>query len=258
MARSCVFCGGTPVTNEHVYPRWLAKGFPEAPPTERAIMVSHSDHDGPRRHSGRLLTTQVKAVCEPCNSGWMSVLEARVQPYLLPMIKGEITELSPEAQQVLATWTVKTALMCQVFHAQEPPLVPAELFTDLYRDRAPADEMKVFCAYMMQPQYFNGPSPIEHRSMPSRNRDRTDDGQEFDRWATVVTMRIGYAVLQLLAAGPKGLRYEIGHGDFSPYVQSLWPVRETFSWPPLAMKRASEFDAFADPLSEVKRPFPRL
>ncbi|WP_217207468.1 hypothetical protein [Streptomyces sp. AC550_RSS872] len=34
---------------------------------------------------------------------------------------------------------------------------------------------------------------------------------------------------EVLATGPKGLRYEIGHGNFSPYVQPLRPVRETFS-----------------------------
>lgn len=256
MARSCVFCGGTPVTNEHVYPRWLAQGFPEVPPTERAIMVSYSDQGSPRRHSGRVFTAQVKAVCEPCNSGWMSALEGRVQPYLLPMIKGEIVELPPDVQEVLATWTLKTALMCQIMQPQEPPNLPAELFTDLYRDRSPADEMKVFCGYIMPPQYLNGPSPVEHRSIPSRRRDRTEDGREYELWATVVTIRIGYAVLQLMSAGPKGLRYEIGLGDFSPHVELLWPVREAFSWPPRALRNVSDFNILADPLSRVRRPVP--
>ncbi|XVV39325.1 hypothetical protein ACQPXT_40500 [Streptomyces sp. CA-100214] len=203
-----------------------------------------------------MFTAQVKAVCGLCNSGWMSSLEGQVKPYLLPMIKGEIVELPPKAQELLATWTLKTALMCQVMLPQDEPNLPAELFTDLHRDRQPAEEMKAFCAYMMPPQYLNGPSPMENRSIPSKSRHRTPDGQEYDLWATVVTIRIGYAVLQLVSAGPKGLRYELGYGDFSPHVEPLWPVRETFSWPPRALRTTKDFDVFADPLSRVKRPVP--
>lgn len=172
------------------------------------------------------------------------------------MIKGEIVMLPPEAQEVLAVWTLKTALMCQVMLPQEQPNLPAELFTDLYQDRRPAEEMKVYCGYMMPPQYLNGVSPVENRSIPSSSRSRAPDGREYDLWATVVTIRIGYAVLQLVSAGPKGLRYEIGLGDFSPYVEPLWPVREPFSWPPRALRTIRDFNIFADPLSRVKRPVP--
>lgn len=160
----------------------------------------HSDQGSHRRHSGRMFTARVKAVCEPCNSGWMSALEGRVKPYLLPMIKGEIVEIPPEAQESLAVWTLKTALMCQVMLPQERPNLPAELFTDLYRDRRPAEEMKVFCGYMMPPQYFNGPSPLENRSIPSETRRRTPDGREYDLWATVVT------ILTWSRCGPCGRR----------------------------------------------------
>ncbi|MEU8811101.1 hypothetical protein ACN6LI_001165 [Streptomyces violaceoruber] len=254
MARSCVFCGGAPVTNEHVYPRWLAEGFPEKMRTGRAILGSYSDKSSFRRHSGRILTAQVKAVCEPCNSGWMSALEGRVKPYLLPMVKGQIVELPPGAQEVLATWTLKTALMCQVMLPQDQPNLPAELFTDLYRDRQPAEEMKVLCGYMMPPQFLNGPSPMENRSVPRTIRQRRADGSVFEAWATVVTIRIGYAIVQLVSAGPKGLRYELGFEG--SYVEPLWPVRETFSWPPRALKTLKEFNVFADPLRQVGQRLP--
>jgi hypothetical protein len=79
---------------------------------------------------------------------------------------------------------------------------------------------------------------------------------ERPRPTTVVTIRIGYAVLQLVSAGPKGLRYELGLGYFSLYVEPLRPVRETFSWSPRALKTIKEFNIFTDPLSRVKRPVP--
>ncbi|MEU0615784.1 hypothetical protein ABZ476_00975 [Streptomyces albogriseolus] len=132
--------------------------------------------------------------------------------------------------------------------------LPAELFTDLYRDRQPAEEMKVFCGYMMPPQYLNGPSPMENRSVPRTIRQRRADGSVFEAWATVVTIRIGYAVVQLVSAGPKGLRYELGFEG--SYVEPLWPVQETFSWPPRALKTLKDFSVFADPLREVGQPLP--
>ncbi|WP_125521512.1 hypothetical protein [Streptomyces sp. WAC 06783] len=227
----------------------MAEAFPDEMRTGRAIMGSYSDRGSLRRHTGRMFTAQVKAVCAACNSGWMSALEGRARPYLLPMIKGEIVELPSEAQQILATWTLKTALMCQVMLPQTQPNLPAELFTDLYRDRQPAEEMKVFCGYMMPPQSLNGPSPLENRSVPRTIRHRRAGGQVYEVWATVVTIRIGYAVVQLVSAGPKGLRYELGFEGSC--VQPLWPVRETFSWPPRALKTLSEFNAFADPLGQV-------
>ncbi|GHG43251.1 hypothetical protein GCM10018777_70170 [Streptomyces albogriseolus] len=98
------------------------------------------------------------------------------------------------------------------------------------------------------------PSPMENRSVPRTIRQRRADGSLFEAWATVVTIRIGYAVVQLVSAGPKGLRYELGFEG--SYVEPLWPVRETFSWPPRALKTLKDFSVFADPLREVGQPLP--
>ncbi|KOT87611.1 hypothetical protein ADK86_35885 [Streptomyces sp. NRRL F-5755] len=133
------------------------------------------------------------------------------------MIKGEIVELPSEAQEVLATWTLKTALMCQVMLPQAEPNPPAELFMDLYRDRRPAEEMKVFCGYMMPPQYLNGPSPLENCSVPAR----------FARGGVL----IGYPGLDEVVVGGRGLwRVTISvHASSGPCLEHR-PARTPRAW----------------------------
>jgi hypothetical protein len=64
-------------------------------------------------HSG---TRKVRVVCQKCNGGWMSALEAQAKPLLLPLINGENGKISVEAQRVLATWASKTVMTAEFIH----------------------------------------------------------------------------------------------------------------------------------------------
>ncbi|WP_280890628.1 hypothetical protein [Streptomyces sp. LBL] len=178
----------------------------------------------------------------------MSDLEGAAKPTLLPMVRGEITEISPAGQEVLATWTLKTALMCQLMQSKTVQNLPTSHYADLSRDRLPSQQMRVFTAYMPPPQYLNGESPIEYRSIPSEARFTTADGVQHRLWSTVVTLRIGWAVLQLISVGPLGYDYEIALSGFAPYVRQLWPIQETVSWPPLMLRSVGDLDQLSDPL----------
>ena len=55
------------------------------------------------------------AICEDCNSVWLSSLERRVKPLLAPMAVGaQPTTLSPGSQLLIATWAVKTVLLLEL------------------------------------------------------------------------------------------------------------------------------------------------
>src|SRR5258708_14335434 len=97
MARRCVFCGGAPLTREHVIPRWLTDVLPEQarfrgqdqqvvllPPkaARSRILLPHRE----RREPFNSMT--VKSVCKSCNSGWMNEIEGRARPYLNRLIQG--------------------------------------------------------------------------------------------------------------------------------------------------------------------------
>ncbi|MET9510751.1 hypothetical protein ABZX62_20215 [Streptomyces flavidovirens] len=214
-------------------------------------MVSYTEQND-RRHTGRMFTAKVKAVCGSCNNGWMSSLEGDVMPTLLPMVKGEVIQIAPEAQELLATWTLKTALMCQLMQSDAVRNLPTSHYADLFRDRRLSGQMRAFTSYMVPPQYLNGESPVEYRSIPSEVRFTSSDGLQHRLWATVVTLRIGYAVLQLVSVGPEGYDYDLEPAAFAPYTEQIWPVQESICWPPRALGSISDLDQFADPLKETK------
>jgi hypothetical protein len=130
--RSCIFCGGTPVTREHVWPQWLARHLgPDSAlhadqganlhPVDRVrkiegtpVMVEFSELRG---NSMRKSDHVVKAACGTCNSGWMARLETACKPILLRQMSDRDARLSEEEVRILARWLIKTTA---IFEMDDP------------------------------------------------------------------------------------------------------------------------------------------
>jgi hypothetical protein len=125
VAKSCLFCGagGAGVlSKEHVIPQWLLKHL-GLPADDKLFQGVASSADGtlsqtPRIHSS--FNFVQGHVCEECNNGWMSQLEAAAKPILVPLIDGErtIESLAEEEAHMVGKWTCKTAYM----HSWASPL----------------------------------------------------------------------------------------------------------------------------------------
>jgi hypothetical protein len=130
MARACVFCGGSPVTQEHGLPRWMAGLFTDdIVDFSRTIQFGGQEPEV-RPWRGRPFSTKVGAACASCNNGWMSQLESEVAPILTPLIRGQGARLDVVQQHLLATWAVKTMLMLRLIAGDEDA---SELDEDAYR-----------------------------------------------------------------------------------------------------------------------------
>jgi hypothetical protein len=68
------------------------------------------------------LDMQVKQVCESCNGGWMSDLEAAVMDVIPLIYDGTKKLITQDEQNILANWAVKTAIMIQ--YTGPKPFVP--------------------------------------------------------------------------------------------------------------------------------------
>jgi hypothetical protein len=112
MARSCVFCGGAPVTKEHVWPDWMRRreNIREAR-AHRQMFEHHGQVKEDRGWEGQPFQMTVRAVCRECNNGWMYDLEGKAEALLSPMLDGRGRELHRGGQRQLAAWALKTALM---------------------------------------------------------------------------------------------------------------------------------------------------
>jgi hypothetical protein len=154
MARRCVFCGGGPLTREHVMPQWLTNVLPEQarfrgqdqqvvlqpPGGDRSrIMLPH------REVKEAFNAMTVKAVCRNCNGGWMSGLEEAARPLLSPLIRGESQLLGKDDVIAVASWTVKTALMAQLTGV-EGAAAMSSVYHAFYHDRIPAQNSVVWAA----------------------------------------------------------------------------------------------------------------
>ena len=54
---------------------------------------------------------KIKAVCRPCNNGWMSKLETDSKPLIGRLIEDFPLSLHTSQQTLLARWTLKTAMV---------------------------------------------------------------------------------------------------------------------------------------------------
>ena len=114
----CAWCGGTPLTREHLLPAWLADVLQEAFPSPGGYNFAYEwvDQSGvgqPRAYSPARPELIVRAVCEPCNTGWMSSLEGQVRPFLTPMVQGTDARLEINEQGLLARWAAKVAVLLE-------------------------------------------------------------------------------------------------------------------------------------------------
>jgi hypothetical protein len=108
MPRACIFCGGTPVTEEHVWPYWLND---ELPALEETTFTLERVGKETRVWRGKPASATVAVVCKSCNNGWMSDLESASAPLLIPLIRGRTPHLDPQAQRAISGWAFKTAVM---------------------------------------------------------------------------------------------------------------------------------------------------
>lgn len=97
--RECIFCSGKEKINrEDLWPKWLIKSAvgDRSSTIERTI-----GSDAPMTHRGKFVTA--RCVCEPCNGGWMSLLETHSKPILEPMIHDSTCVLDSAKQSTVST-----------------------------------------------------------------------------------------------------------------------------------------------------------
>jgi hypothetical protein len=133
-------------------PRWLSGVLPEQARyrgQDQAIVLLHPERavDGPhhREMAETFNSATVKAVCGPCNNGFMNEIEAEARPYLSTMIRGNLSmPLAAEAANAVATWAVKTSLMAQLTGSE--PAALAQVYRDFYATGRPTPECMRCCS----------------------------------------------------------------------------------------------------------------
>jgi hypothetical protein len=166
----------------------------------------------------------VRAVCAPCNNGWMAELEERARDLLTPMLAGRGRRLHAGGQQTLATWALKTALMLEHTRGLQARSFPTQLYHDLYTRREPPASVRVWMAS------YAGDVPAFGQSYGLD----VDLAQSPDRGVRDIfgaTVGFGPVAFQVFGSSIAGLVDEIRIGA-PPVVHQIWPGEGSFTWTP--------------------------
>lgn len=226
-ASGCVWCGGRPLTREHLLPQWLSEVLVDLRPAPEGFDSAYESTlaggvDVARTHPSLRPEMVVKTVCTSCNNGWMADLEGQVQPVLARLVRGEGADVSEAEQVALATWMAKVAVLVEGYARDAVVLgdrdrdavlagtAPAGYQVRLaYRDdeNAPVFDMLMTTAHVV-------PAGTPRAEVP-------DDA---DANAFAVTMTLGRLVISV--AG--------GAGMDNPARWTLPPRFSLMIWPPTA------------------------
>lgn len=209
--RSCVFCGGGPLTAEHVFPQWLVPIIETlGKPRSATRVTEHGEHI----HNIWETTTidvKVRKVCGPCNNGWMSEMEVAVMPILKPLVVSTEPQTFTEAEAVtLATWIAKTVLTASLMHPDETNPIPRKYFEGMYRDRAPFGDSVVWIAAYDVDRY---PASSSMVPIVELNGFR-------------VTGNVGCIAYQVTATDDQAESgVVLPPGELASYITQIWPLK---------------------------------
>lgn len=173
----------------------------------------------------------LKAVCKPCNNGWMHDIEEMARPLVGPMALGQPGALTVIAQAAVATWVWKLALVAD--HASTPPFFTAVERGTFMDTRRPTSFLRIFlvpCARSDVPGAFvNWSAPYYQPS-----KVHVADLHCFTARAGSIAMQALF--LRAHPAAPEPLRLTVKHIPGVTPLQ-IWPaeaVVEPFSVPVLS------------------------
>lgn len=142
----CIFCGGKPLTREHVFSsEWLRTLMPGTTTFTSDLMRVDEDRNVARRtwvekapKAGKKAGSGspfVRCACAGCNNGWMQELDEKAKPVITPLALGERGTVSDDGVRLLAVWATKIAFVLDAF--MNPSVLDPELRHSFREDPQP-------------------------------------------------------------------------------------------------------------------------
>ena len=219
---TCIFCDNNSGSREHFWPKWIHERYAFGPIKMEAkgkevIVIPNPE-------------LKVKTVCRTCNNGWMSDLEAESIPVIGEMVDGKPIDLSEEQQKLVATWSMKTAMMSDSMKGRN---VPNTFFT-----KDEGRELRV--ERTIPPLTLVWLGSVDDMHLLSMGTDFTLNDAEGKRLATVIAATIvaGRFVTQIVRVHMNQKNKVLADlpckfGDWNEKLIQIWPIKQpTLHWPP--------------------------
>lgn len=106
----CIFCDGSPTTEEDLVADWVLRAFARSKKPQFALAGTIVAPSQMRLEAAEPVST-AQVVCQPCNNGWMSRIDNAAAEVLRPLVQGQTAvDLGARAQRAIAGWIFKSAL----------------------------------------------------------------------------------------------------------------------------------------------------
>jgi hypothetical protein len=134
---TCLFCGSTQVTEEHLIAAWLFRAAQRSRrPRINIIRQNRKSGESEDYYGIRQDTAEVS--CRNCNNGWMSRLDNAAASVLKPLVQGEAPILlDAEQQRAVAAWALKTVIINDLPLTGGDSLLRPHASTLCHEERAP-------------------------------------------------------------------------------------------------------------------------
>jgi hypothetical protein len=199
--------------------------------------------------AGDPLRSKVKVVCEDCNNQWLSDIQKRAKPFLIPLIRGERTALGSEAQQRTAAWCAM-ATMTAEFIDRDPNTiaVPQGQRDWLMNNGTAPPGWRIWLA-----DYHRRNWPVQwvHLTLPILESKDIPKGKSTDYVlpnTQTTTFVVGRLYVHIMSStDPANIdRWATTFAHNVPLLIPLVPSKESFTvWPPARSLTDTEADAIA-------------
>ncbi|HEY6256051.1 MAG TPA: hypothetical protein VIY51_09695 [Xanthobacteraceae bacterium] len=226
------------MSKEDLWPVWTRAYLPVTQPNYSfARSVLEKDrrlHGTVQKISGDPKSRRVKVVCRRCNNNWMSILQNRAKPMLLPLMHGEKSTLNERKQSIIAAWAAMVVI-CAEYIAPGRAAMSVVDRRHLYLHKQAPPRIRIWIGNFRRK---NWPAYWCHNSLligPDKAPYPWQIGPGGLPWPNTQMTTLTFGSLYLHAFScpfPEIL------GGFEPrrsHVVQIWPIREKFIvWPPTA------------------------
>jgi hypothetical protein len=141
--KACVFCGGVPLSPEHLMGNWMNRNPATAMPGPQTHFIGAIPGLMETRVSDQYDQT-AECVCGACNHGWMSNMEKVVAPFLTTVSTETVPQFPERSHLVVALWAVTRAMVKQYQGDIPETLIAAEQSVHVRRFLEPPPVTFVF------------------------------------------------------------------------------------------------------------------
>ena len=119
LEKRCIFCERPgALTAEHVWGDWVKQYVPRFgnKHTQARVFVPKPGEPAPptvKIRAGDTIDSAPEIVCSDCNSGWLSGIQNRAKPYLIPLFEGRSCVLDAVAQRAVVSWITMATMTAE-------------------------------------------------------------------------------------------------------------------------------------------------